>query len=82
VSFKNNYAFNTENEQNTGPKNDNAMRKCPGHTFWVRVLAFILCKEDPPKLYKKIVNGIIQNMIKRLALEYGFFYEISETELP
>jgi hypothetical protein len=33
-------------------KNDHAMRKSPGKSFWVRALIFNLCKEHPPKLYE------------------------------
>jgi hypothetical protein len=42
----------TEKEQIAGPKNDHAMRKAPEYISSVKDLGFILCKKDPPNLYK------------------------------
>ena len=36
-----------EKEQIAGAKNDQAMRKSPGHITWVRALGLFMCKEDP-----------------------------------
>src|SRR6056300_938251 len=41
-----------EKEQIAGAKNDQAMRKSPGHISWVSALGLIMWKEDPLKLYK------------------------------
>jgi hypothetical protein len=40
------YALYIQKEQIAGPQNDHAL------IVWVRALVFILCKEDPLKLYK------------------------------
>jgi hypothetical protein len=52
VFFKKKYALYIEKEQNAGRKNDHAVRKFPRHIVWVKSLVLILCKEDPPKMYK------------------------------
>jgi hypothetical protein len=52
VFFTKMYALYIEKEQNSGPKNDHAMRKYAGQSFWVRALVLILYKEDTPLLYK------------------------------
>ena len=36
-----------EKEQIAGAKNDQAMRKSPGHITWVRALGLFMCKLDP-----------------------------------
>jgi hypothetical protein len=41
-----------QKEQIAELKNDHATRKSPGNICWVRAFVFILCKEDPLKLYK------------------------------
>jgi hypothetical protein len=66
------YTIYIEKEQIAGPKKDNAMRKSHGHISWVRARGFILCKEDPPNLYKIesalesdkwSLNGWLWNMV-------------------
>jgi hypothetical protein len=52
VFFTKKYALYIEKEQNSDPKNDYAMRKYAGQSFWVRALVLILYKEDTPLLYK------------------------------
>jgi hypothetical protein len=46
------YALYIQKEQIAGPQNDHATRKSPGKDLLVWALVFILCKEDPLKLYK------------------------------
>ena len=41
-----------EKEQIAGAKNDQAMRKSPGHITWVSLSGLFMCKVDPLKLYK------------------------------
>jgi hypothetical protein len=50
-----------EKEQIAGSKNDQAMRKSPGHVPWVRALKLKTCNVDPPLLYKiKFVTELIK----------------------
>jgi hypothetical protein len=49
VYFTKNYI---DKEQIAGTNNGHATRKFPDNIVWVRALLLILCKEDPPKLYK------------------------------
>jgi hypothetical protein len=41
-----------QKEQMPGTKNNHATRKSPRHIAWVRALDLILCKQNPPNLYK------------------------------
>jgi hypothetical protein len=45
-------------------KNDQAMRKSPGHITWVRALGLIMFKEDPPKLYKIKFETILEQLTR------------------
>ena len=67
-----NVHFTQWRKQVAGPKNGHATRKSPGNIIWVTALVLILCKEDPPKLYKNefatesnkwCLNGSLQNMV-------------------
>jgi hypothetical protein len=46
------YTIYIQEELIAGPKNDHAMRKTPGHISWVTAWGLLLCKEDPPNVYK------------------------------
>jgi hypothetical protein len=46
------YTIYIQKEQFAVTKNDHATRKSKGHISFFRAIRFILCKEDPPKLYK------------------------------
>jgi hypothetical protein len=39
-------------EKIEGPENDDATRKSHVHIDWVRDLGLLMCKEDPPNMYK------------------------------
>jgi hypothetical protein len=56
------------------------MRKSPGYISWLRVFGFILCKEDPPNLYKIepalesekwCLNGRLKKMVIFVQNEYN-----------
>jgi hypothetical protein len=41
-----------QNEHIDGPDNDHPTWKSRGHFDWIWALSFIMCKKDPPNLYK------------------------------
>jgi hypothetical protein len=52
VFFTKIYSIYIDKDQNSGSKNDHAMRKSHRRGCWVTALVFNLCKGDSPKLYK------------------------------
>jgi hypothetical protein len=67
------------------------MRKLPGHIVWVTALYFILCNEDPLKLYKKefatrsekrCLNDWLKNNVFFLTKNYALYIEVKTDLRP
>jgi hypothetical protein len=66
-----------EKEQIASAKNNQALRKSPGHVPRVRDLKLITCKEDPPQLYKiNFVTEWVKWFLKCRLGNMIFFPEI------
>ena len=61
-------------QKSTSLESDLAMRKSPGHDFWVRALSLTMCKEDPLKLYKiQFATELIKWFLNGRLVKMMFF---------